>query len=69
MKYRFPGVLAVAAAVNIALLSGGCASSNGAAAPPVEQHNVIVGAVPVAAPERELTTDVDALLARGGYIG
>src|SRR5215469_7639131 len=48
MKYRFPGVLAVAAAVTIALLSGGCASSLGAAAPSVEQHNVIVGAVPVA---------------------
>ena len=48
MKYRFPGVLAVAAAVTIALLSGGCASGNGAASPPVEQHNVTVGAVPVA---------------------
>ena len=48
MKYRFPGVPAVAAAVAIALLSGGCASSSGAASPPVEKHNVVVGAVPVA---------------------
>jgi NitT/TauT family transport system substrate-binding protein len=48
MKYGFPGVLTVAATVTTALLSGGCASSNGAAAPPVEKHDVIVGAVPVA---------------------
>jgi NitT/TauT family transport system substrate-binding protein len=48
MKYRFPGVLAVASTVTIALLSGGCARSDGAASPPVELHNVTVGAVPVA---------------------
>jgi len=48
MKYRFPGVLAVASTVAIALLSGGCARSDGAASPPVELHNVTVGAVPVA---------------------
>ena len=48
MKYRFPGVLAVASTVTIALLSSGCATSSGAASPPVELHNVTVGAVPVA---------------------
>src|SRR6516164_4337374 len=47
MKYRFPGVLVLASTVTIALLSG-CARSDGAAAPPVELHNVTVGAVPVA---------------------
>ena len=49
MRYRFAAVPAAVAAVAIAMLSGGCSSSNAAASgPPVEKHNLIVGAVPVA---------------------
>ena len=49
MRYRFAAVPAAVAAVAIALLSGGCSSNNAAASgPPVEKHNLIVGAVPVA---------------------
>jgi len=49
MKCRVRAIPAAAAVVAIALLSGGCSSANGSAsAPPVEKHNVTVGAVPVA---------------------
>lgn len=49
MRYRFPAVPAAVATVAIALLSGGCSSNNASASsPPVEKHNLVVGAVPVA---------------------
>ena len=49
MKYRVRAIPAAAVVVAMALLSGGCSTASGSAsAPPVEKHNVIVGAVPVA---------------------
>src|SRR6516162_4217762 len=49
MKYRVRAIPAAAAVVAIALLSGGCSTANGSvSAPPVEKHNLVVGAVPVA---------------------
>lgn len=46
MGYRYAVV--AAAAVAIALLSGGCSGSNGPGAAGVEKHDLVVGAVPVA---------------------
>jgi len=49
MKYRVRAIPAAAAVVAIALLGGGCSTANGSvSAPPVEKHNLVVGAVPVA---------------------
>ncbi len=49
MRYRVWGIPAAAAVVVIALLSGGCSRTDGSAsAPPVEERNVTIGAVPVA---------------------
>jgi NitT/TauT family transport system substrate-binding protein len=49
MRYRYPAMPAAVAAVAIALLSGGCSGNSAAASgPPVEKHNLVVGAVPVA---------------------
>jgi NitT/TauT family transport system substrate-binding protein len=47
MKYLFRGVAMVTAVATAALLGGGCARS-GARAPAVEEHDLTVGAVPVA---------------------
>lgn len=48
MKYKSQGLAAAAAAVMVGLLSAGCAPATGASAPPVEKHDLTVGAVPVA---------------------
>ena len=70
MRYRFPVVPAAAAAVAIALLSGGCSSNNASAsAPPVEKHNLGVGAVPVADPARVAGHSQPAPPHSGGGLG
>ena len=49
MRHHYWGVASVAVVAAVALLSGGCASSAGhAGALPVEKHDLVVGAVPVA---------------------
>jgi len=50
MKYKSQGLTAAAAAAAVmaGLLSGGCSAATGASAPPVEKHDLTVGAVPVA---------------------
>jgi NitT/TauT family transport system substrate-binding protein len=49
MKYKSQGLTAAAAAAAVlAGLLSGCSAANGASAPPVEKHDLTVGAVPVA---------------------
>lgn len=49
MRHRYRGVACVAVVAAVALLSAGCAGSGGhAAAQPVEKHDLVVAAVPVA---------------------